>query len=136
MAKRESISASEKTHYQHLCQQTHPLIVLNIIALIVSISLFHLVFQPLPLTHPYALLFAALLPLLILIPGILKGSYRGAIWACFVTLLYFVAGVLNWTQEANWAYGMSETLLSFLLFNIALMYARWKGLSELPTVSH
>ena len=135
MAKRLNISRQEKTHYLRLCRLTHPLMILNLLALIIVISTFHLFFQKTPLTHPLLLLAAAISPLLLTLPGTLKGSYRGAIWLCFVTLIYFVAGVLNWTQEHNWAYGMSETLLSVSLFHIALMYARWKGMTELPVYS-
>lgn len=132
MAKKESVTQKEKAKATSLYLKTYPLMVLNLISLIVVISVHHLFLQKIVYEHPYAFLLATILPLLLIVPGAIKGSYRGAIWICFVTLTYFIAGVLNWTQGINWAYGMSETLLSLLLFHLALMYARWKGLSELP----
>ncbi|MFT2111376.1 DUF2069 domain-containing protein [Marinomonas sp. 2405UD68-3] len=132
MAKKESVTPDELQKASTRYKQTYPLMVLNLFALIVVICVHHLFLQSMKFDHPYIFLFVMISPLLLLIPGGVKGSYRGAIWICFVTLIYFVAGVLNWTQGVNWAYGVSQTLLSFLLFNIALMYARWKGLSELP----
>ncbi|XYH00985.1 DUF2069 domain-containing protein [Marinomonas sp. PE14-40] len=106
--------------------------VLNLCALILTIAIWHLTLNKIELNAPWIVLTVAILPLLMVFPGTLSGSYRGAIWTCFVTLIYFVAGVLNWIQTHAWAYGMSETLLSVILFIVALMYARWKGLSELP----
>ena len=132
MAKREHVTSSERKSYKTLCKQTKPLMVLNLCALILTIAIWHLALQTIELKNPWAVLAVAILPLLMVLPGTLSGSYRGAIWTCFVTLIYFVAGVLNWIQTHAWAYGMSETLLSVILFIVALMYARWKGLSELP----
>lgn len=130
--KRESVSFAEKQHFDKLCRQTKPLMLLNTAALMIVLATWQLVFQPLTLERPLLLLAVTLIPLLLLTPGIIKGGYRAAIWMCFVTLIYFVAGVLNWTASPRWAYGMSETLLSVILFIIALMYARWKAISELP----
>ncbi len=131
MAKREHITSSERKAFQALCKQTKPLMILNLCALILTIATWHLALQKIELSSPWLVLSVATLPLLLVLPGTISGSYRGAIWTCFVTLIYFVAGVLNWTQIHAWPYGMSETLLSVILFIIALMYARWKGLSEL-----
>jgi len=132
MAKREHVTSTERKTYKVLCKQTKPLMVLNLCALIITIAVWHLALNKIELNAPWIVLTVAILPLLMVFPGTLSGSYRGAIWTCFVTLIYFVAGVLNWIQTHAWAYGMSETLLSVILFIVALMYARWKGLSELP----
>ncbi len=135
MAKKESVTPKEWQRATSLYKQAYSLMVLNLFALITIICVHHIFLQKIVFDRPYVFLFVMVSPLLLLVPGAIKGSYRGAIWICFVTLIYFVAGVLNWTQGIDWAYGISETLLSFLLFNIALMYARWKGLSELPVKS-
>lgn len=132
MAKRENVTLSEKQTFKSLCRNTKPLMILNLVALILTISTWQLALQKIELNNPWLFLAVSILPLLMVLPGVFKGSYRGAIWTCFVTLIYFVGGVLNWIQINAWAYGMSETLLSVSLFLIALMYARWKGLSELP----
>jgi len=132
MAKREHVTLSEKRKFKLLCLNTKPLMILNLIALIITISTWHLALQTIELNNPWLLLTVSISPLLMVLPGTLSGSYRGAIWTCFVTLIYFIAGVLNWIQVNAWAYGVSETMLSISLFLVALMYARWRGLSELP----
>ncbi|TBR38075.1 DUF2069 domain-containing protein [Marinomonas agarivorans] len=132
MAKKDYITHSEKRKFHLLCQQTKPLLILNLLALILAITSWHLFFQNIPLEKPYVVLIVAIFPLLLVLPGTLIGSYRGAIWTCFVSLFYFMAGVLNWIQIHAWVYGVIETLLSILLFILALLFARWKGLSELP----
>lgn len=132
MAKRYTITTSEQQRYQSLCQTTKALITLNHIALITVISLWHLVLSELTLSHPLLLLFSVLLPLLLSLWGNLNGSYKGAIGICFISLLYFTSGVTHWFHPHLWPIGMSETLLCACLFLLALMYARWKGLSELP----
>lgn len=132
MAKKEFISSDELAMYQKKHQQIKPLLLFSLVALIATICCWHLIFQNIELKHPWIILTVALLPLLAITPGVVLGSYRGAIWACFVSLFYFMAGVLNWTQVDAWLYGLIETLLSITTFILALLYARWKGFTELP----
>lgn len=101
------------------------------LTLILVICVWHAFLQDIPLQHSFLILSLATSPLLLIIPSTLSGSYRGTIWACFVSLFYFVAGILNWGPTDSWLYGLIETCLAVLLFVVALMYARWKGISEL-----
>lgn len=135
MAKRTQISASEFNRYTSLCEKYHPILVLCHLALITVISWWHLVISELPLTHPFILLFAVLTPLSLSLIACLTSSYKGAIGICFISLFYFTSGVTHWFHPVIWPIGVSETLLSANLFCLGLLYARWKGLSELP-VSH
>lgn len=132
MAKRFTISSAEQSRYQALCQQTQPILVLTHLALMGIISLWHLAISDLQLNHPLLLLGAVLTPLLLSLWGNINGSYKGAIGACFISLFYFTAGVTHWFNPTIWPIGASETLLASILFILALLYARWKGLSELP----
>ena len=132
MAKRFTITTAEYQRYHSLCAATQSLLTLNHVALITVLSVWHLMISDLPLSHPILLLGTVLLPLLLSLWGNLNGSYKGAIGICFISLLYFTSGVTHWFHPYLWPIGMSETLLSGGLFILALMYSRWKALSELP----
>lgn len=66
-----------------------------------------------------------LLPLLIIAPGVVKKTYRGAIWLCFITLFYFLLGVDNTVVQANTTFYACLATLSVLTFISALFAARW-----------
>ncbi|MGB2064500.1 MAG: DUF2069 domain-containing protein [Marinomonas gallaica] len=132
MAKRFSITQQEKKHYKTLCKHYQPVLILNHLGLIAVISWWHLVLSEIPLQHPLILLSAVLLPLLLSLWGSINGSYKGAIGVCFISLFYFTSGVTHWFHPTLWPIGMSEALLGGGLFCLGLLYARWKGLSELP----
>ncbi|TDR14694.1 DUF2069 domain-containing protein [Marinomonas communis] len=132
MAKRFSISASEQLHYQGLCRSYRPILILNHIGLMLVLIWWHLVLSEIELQHPLLLLSAVLLPLALSLWGNINGSYKGAIGICFISLFYFTAGVTHWFHPTLWPIGMSEALLGAGLFCLGMLYARWKGLSELP----
>lgn len=132
MAKRFSISLTEYKRFHTLCQQCQPILILNHLALMAVIGLWHLVISDVELKHPLLLLAAALLPLALSLWGNVNGSYKGAIGICFISLFYFTAGVTHWFHPDIWPIGASETMLAGSLFILSLLYARWKALSELP----
>lgn len=67
-----------------------------------------------------------LIPLLLLLPGMLKGSARAHAWCCFVVNIYFIKGVLAAFDPARALFGWVEVLVSLALFVSALLYVRWK----------
>ncbi|CAI3796182.1 hypothetical protein GLGCALEP_01478 [Pseudomonas sp. MM221] len=67
-----------------------------------------------------------LVPLLLLLPGMLKGSARAHAWACFVVNIYFIKGVLAAFDPARAMFGWVEVLASLGLFIAGLLYVRWK----------
>jgi len=73
-----------------------------------------------------------LLPLLILLPGMLKGTLRPYIWLCFVLLLYFTQAVLYVTQtDGYWLYNLLCALI-ILVFLTAMMHVHWSKKSGIP----
>jgi len=68
----------------------------------------------------------AALPLLVFMPGLMRGAWKTYLWVCFVLLLYFSvvvthlfmpgANVLNWLQ----------LIMILLAFVAAMMFARWR----------
>nr|WP_238346449.1 DUF2069 domain-containing protein [Pseudomonas taiwanensis] len=67
-----------------------------------------------------------LVPLLLLLPGMLKGSARAHAWTCFVVNLYFIKGVLAAFDPARALFGWVEVLVSLGLFVSGLLFVRWK----------
>jgi uncharacterized membrane protein len=60
----------------------------------------------------------ACLPLLVTLPGMLKMSYRGMIWASLMLMLYFTIGVMElWSNPPQRPAAAIQVLLtSFFLF--------------------
>ncbi len=71
-----------------------------------------------------------LIPLLLLLPGMLKGSARAHAWTCFVVNIYFIKGVLAAFDPARAVFGWVEVLVSLGLFVAGLLYVRWKFQQE------
>jgi uncharacterized membrane protein len=70
------------------------------------------------------------LPLLIFIPGLLSGSHKTASWLSYVTMIYFVLGILlMFTAGAN-IWGTLMPLTTLVLFTAAMLYTRWKKEEE------
>ncbi|MFT4765994.1 MAG: putative membrane protein [Oleispira sp.] len=70
------------------------------------------------------------LPLLIFIPGLINGSHKTASWLSYVTMIYFVLGILlMFTAGAN-IWGTLMPLTTLILFTAAMMYIRWKKEEE------
>jgi uncharacterized membrane protein len=70
------------------------------------------------------------LPLLIFIPGLISGSHKTASWLSYVTMIYFVLGILlMFTAGAN-IWGTLMPLTTLVLFTAAMLYTRWKKEEE------
>lgn len=64
------------------------------------------------------------LPLLIFLPGILKGKARTYAWLSFVVLLYFIHGVLLAFDEQRRWLGVIEVTLCVLMFVYLVLFIR------------
>ena len=76
--------------------------------------------------NPVACVFI-MVPLLILLPWLLKRSIRAHIWLCFIMLGYFTAAVENAFLYAihGWI-PFIEIANTVLVFNAAMLFARWE----------
>lgn len=73
-----------------------------------------------------------LLPLLIPLPGMLKGVLRPYVWLCFILLLYFIQAVLYVTQtQGHWLFNLLCALI-ILTFLAAMMHVHWSKKSGIP----
>lgn len=75
---------------------------------------------------PWIIYLLCLFPLSIFIPGLMINSTRTLIWICFVILMYFAVAVDNLAGPAPQALDWVELILTVILFNAAMMHARWK----------
>ena len=73
------------------------------------------------------------LPLLILLPGLLKGRYRSHIWMCFVVLIYFVAVVPSLFSPGVKVYDYLMVATTVVLFIGSMLLARWQLTLEQST---
>ncbi|EPC04435.1 hypothetical protein L861_03675 [Litchfieldella anticariensis FP35 = DSM 16096] len=67
------------------------------------------------------------LPLILFLPSILAQRPRGHAWLAFVSLLYFMQGVMITTLPGQTLLGMLEILASLTLFVGSMCYARFRS---------
>lgn len=65
-------------------------------------------------------------PLLLVLPGLLRGSHRASAWLCFLLCGYFIGAVLTASAPppARWV-GTVECLLVSTAFTAGLLATRW-----------
>ncbi len=65
-------------------------------------------------------------PLLLVLPGLLKNHYRSYLWLCFILLLYITAATVDVMMPGRgWQHGVL-LVLSLTLFFSAMMTSRWQ----------
>jgi len=67
------------------------------------------------------------LPLLILVPGMLRDRLRSFVWLSFVTLLYFVAAVQRIFAEPGSVRAQLELTAVIVLFLCVMFYIRQRA---------
>ncbi len=73
-------------------------------------------------------------PLLILMPGLLRGKRRSASLLCFALLLYFMVFVSALTVPGHLVSEIISTTLTSLLFVSSMMYSTWQYRAELEAI--
>ena len=72
------------------------------------------------------------LPLLLILPGIIKGYYRAYSWLCFILLMYFIVAVersmLSTAQYLDYVF----VGLIVILFCSSMMAGRWLQREQKP----
>lgn len=99
----------------------------SFLGLVGLLCVYYLVFADLHGARPWVILLIELVPLLLLAPGMLRGSARGHSWMCFVVNLYFIKGALAAYDPNRQGFGLLEMLASLALFCTAMFYARWRS---------
>ncbi|WP_237058977.1 DUF2069 domain-containing protein [Microbulbifer sediminum] len=66
------------------------------------------------------------MPLLLVLPGMLKQQYRSYLWLCFILLIYICASIVDVMMPGRgWQDGVL-LVLSLTLFFSAMMTSRWQ----------
>lgn len=73
-------------------------------------------------------------PLVILVPGLLKGRRRSASLLCFALLLYFVVFVSALGVPGNLVSEIISTTLTTLLFTSSMMFSTWQYRADLKSL--
>ncbi|WHI50025.1 DUF2069 domain-containing protein [Microbulbifer sp. MLAF003] len=64
-------------------------------------------------------------PLLLVLPGLIKQRYRSYLWLCFILLLYITTSIVDVMMPTRgWQDGVMAAL-SLILFFSAMMSSRW-----------
>lgn len=104
---------------------SHWLSLISYLLLLVLLVMTTLLYPPPAQTSLALVLGVKLVPLLILLPGLLKASDRSHIWLCFVVLLYFTQTVLDVTAtQGAWPFILMCSL-TLVIFLSSMMHVHW-----------
>lgn len=78
-------------------------------------------------TNPLTPILIRTLPLILFLPSIVGKRPRGHAWLSFVSLLYFVQGVMLATLPGQGVLGVAESLVALALFTGCMFYARFRS---------
>lgn len=65
-------------------------------------------------------------PLLLVLPGLLRQQTRSGIWLCFMILFHFLAAISNAFVTTHTVFYTFIALLVLTLFGTSLLFVRWK----------
>ncbi len=78
-------------------------------------------------TNPLTPILIRVLPLVLFLPSIMGRRPRGHAWLAFVSLLYFIQGVMVATLPGQGVLGIAEALAALGLFTGCMFYARFRS---------
>ncbi|WP_444919584.1 DUF2069 domain-containing protein [Microbulbifer sp. CnH-101-G] len=64
-------------------------------------------------------------PLLLVLPGLIKQRYRSYLWLCFILLLYITTSIVDVMMPTRGWQDGAMMVLSLILFFSAMMSSRW-----------
>lgn len=71
-----------------------------------------------------------ILPLLFVLKGLLEKRHRSATWLSFLSMLYFIFGVLLIFTRGAELYGWLMSADTLVLYTVSMLYTRWKREAE------
>jgi uncharacterized membrane protein len=66
------------------------------------------------------------LPLLLFLPGLLRGSWKSHLWLCFVVMVYFMMAISELFDPRHGAADWLELVAIVVLFVASMMFSRWR----------
>ena len=67
-----------------------------------------------------------IMPFIILIPGLIQKRHRTATWLSFMSMFYFILGVLLAFTPGGSLWGWLLSISTLVLFFSSMLYTRWK----------
>lgn len=101
---------------------------LVVLAVIYAVKTLYLWQKPLDIR--ITLFVLQLLPFALVLPGVLKHSWRAFAWLCFILQLYFMQAVMTVFSPARSALDWFTLTVVVSVFVIAMMHVRWKRHAE------
>lgn len=113
--------------YARLAEFARSLTLVCMVLLLVTV-IFDTLLMPSQGRAPNPTVWIALsLPLVILIPGLVRRNWKTFTWAGFVSMLYFAQAVVALFSPRIRALDMLQVLFSIALFIGALLFVRWRA---------
>jgi uncharacterized membrane protein len=81
------------------------------------------------LISAFILIAFKILPLLLCLPGIIKGDHKTTSWLCFICMIYFIVAVLFLFTKGGEFWGGMLSFSVITLFISSMMYTRFKKAS-------
>lgn len=99
---------------------------LSLLVVLLSVYAFKtLVLWDQPLKLRLALFAMQLVPFLLVLPGVLRHSWRAFAWLCFILQLYFMQAVMVVFSPQRAAWDWLSLALVVSIFIIAMLHIRW-----------
>ncbi len=77
-------------------------------------------------SSPWVIASVKLIPLLIVLPGLIKDNLRAYTWLCFIVLFYFTQSVVEAFLSLAANVDLVITLLTISIFLSAMFYIKWE----------
>ena len=112
---------SNTQHYRYLAITCHLL-------LLSLVGLWQFVLRPEPVYSTAFIVLIYIVPLLLPLPGMLKGKPYTHAWASFIVLFYILHGLtIMYAEFHEWLYASLELILATGMFVGCTVYARKRG---------
>ena len=106
----------KKCHNAKLLYYTHMTAIISYYGLLLLFAVVNAQLPQIAITSKLLIASLQVSPLLLFIRGLHLVHTRSIIWLCFISLIYFIHGVLNTISGIHTIFGWTETALSLALF--------------------
>lgn len=107
---------AKKWHKAKLLGYTHMTAIISYYGLLLLFVVFNAQLPQVAITFKLLITSLQISPLLLFIRGLHLVHIRSIIWLCFISLTYFIHGVLKTISDIQTIFGWTETILSLVLF--------------------
>ena len=106
----------KKWHKAKLLSYTHMTAIISYYGLLLLFVVFNAQLPQVAITFKLLITSLQISPLLLFIRGLHLVHIRSIIWLCFISLTYFIHGVLKTISGVQTIFGWTETILSLTMF--------------------